>query len=300
MVVRSAGGPRTPATRHEVTFVRGAAFNPPPFAKPTDGGDRRRFRHLRLPDGADYLRWAGLCEFLITRDGRRIDAHPLAPLHQDTFQAYLLGQALSFALIRLGLEPLHATAVAFHGKAIALLGDGGTGKSTLAAACLKAGHRVLTDDLLVLKPLNGRIVAYPGQPQIKLMPSVARSLLGPQARGAPLHPLTAKRIIPLVPRQFADRPLPLHGFYVLRPRRARSSSRVVIRRLPMQAAWLALIRGTFNALVRDADRLKAQFEWVSALVQRMPVKALSYPRSLRLLPTLVETLASETAGCGPR
>ena len=114
------------------------------------------FHRITLPDGSDYLRWTGLFEFLVSPDGRRIAYHALKHASQETFQTYLVSQALSFALIKQGLEPLHATVVVIGEQAVALLGTCGLGKSSLGTAFLQIGCRLLTDDLLVTSRTPGR------------------------------------------------------------------------------------------------------------------------------------------------
>src|SRR5579863_1529286 len=106
--------------------------------------------HLTLPDGSDYVRWPDLFEFLVSPDGRRIVYNPLSNPSVLAFETYLLSMVLSYALLKLGYEVLHATAVVVDGAVLALLGPSGHGKSTLAAAFLGLGYPVLTDDLLVL------------------------------------------------------------------------------------------------------------------------------------------------------
>lgn len=258
-------------------------------------GNEPWFRHFSLPDGREYLRWPSLFEFLIAEDGRRIIGRALREVPRETFQTYLFGQVLSFALLKCGIEPLHATSVVMDGKAIAFLGDCGYGKSTLAAACLKRGYSLLTDDQLVLREEGAQVIAYPGPPRIKLMPAVARRLMGSGADGFPLNPLTSKRIISLTAAQYANSPMPLKAIYVLRFPRSRSNPRVATQRLSDRAAWYELTRGTFNPVLHDPDRLKTQFVWACQLAERIPVKSLSYPGTLQALPRVVEALASDVA-----
>ncbi len=151
------------------------------------------FQHLRLPDGSDYLRWSGLFEFLVSPDGRRIHGHPLSGISREAFHAYLLGQTLSFALLKRGIEPLHATAVVIAGEVVGVLGDCGSGESCPAATFLRAGYRSLTDDLLVARERGQGFVAYPGHAWIKLFPRVARFLLEAQAAGVPMNKGTRRR-----------------------------------------------------------------------------------------------------------
>src|SRR5205085_11291512 len=79
-------------------------------------------------------------------------------------------------------EPLHATVVTKDGNGLALVGDSGYGKSTLAAAFLRAGYRLLTDDLLVLHGTATGFEAQPALPRLKLFPRPARALLPLRAR----------------------------------------------------------------------------------------------------------------------
>src|SRR5579862_9917561 len=87
------------------------------------------YHYARLEDGSSYVRWAGLGEFLVSCDGRRIVCMRASEAPEESFQVYLLGQALSFALVQSGFEPLHATAIAINGEAIGFLGECGFGKS---------------------------------------------------------------------------------------------------------------------------------------------------------------------------
>src|SRR5207244_7843154 len=125
------------------------------------------FAYRRLGDGAEYVRWRGLFEFLVAADGGRIVCHPLAGATDDVLHTYLLGQVLSFALLKQGIEPLHATVVVVGGGAVGFLGDCGYGKSTTAAAFLQAGHRLLTDDQLVVSASGTGVLAHPGPSRIK-------------------------------------------------------------------------------------------------------------------------------------
>lgn len=278
-----------------LTWVRGTAedFAQAHQAVPLSRTRGPWFQYRRLHDGSDYLRWPAFSEFLISHDGRKITGRLLEPVPQATLETYLLTHAASFALIRRGIEPLHATTVVIHGKAVAFLADSGSGKSTLAAACLRAGFPLLTDDLLVLKPARGRLLAMPGSARIKLMPALAHRLLGAQARGVPMNPLTSKLIIPLRAQQHHATPVPLGAVYALRPRCPGRRENVAIRRLPPAEAWRELTAGTFNLSLRDPERLQQLFEWAGRLAQQIELKSLSYPRTLRALPRVVNAIAED-------
>lgn len=252
------------------------------------------FQHSRCADGADWVSWRGLGEFLVSADGRSILARTLGARGSAAFQSYLLGQVLSFALVRRGLEPLHATAVVLRGTAVGFLGGCGQGKSTLAAAFLARGARLLTDDLLVLRERHGAVLAHAGPARLKLFPSVARRVLGRFLPAPRLNPGTAKRIIPLGPHHRPPAaPRPLRACYVLRPRR---SGAIRLRTLGPRQAMLALLGATFNPLVLDPARHARLLDHAVWLVRRVPVRELVYPRGLDRLEDVCRAVEADLTG----
>jgi len=237
----------------------------------------------RVGDGATYLRWTNVFDFVVQRDGRSVLCCPLTDHPTEAFHTHL-GPSLSFALINLGVEPLHSTTVIVNGSAVALIGDCGFGKSSLGASFVKAGYSLLTDDLLVLECKDEGFVAYPGAPRVKLYPEIARTIFGSRVRGLRLAPFTPKLIIPLDGARSHTMPAPLKAVYVMRPPQARTTSRKVsIRSLSARSACLELVRNTFNMAVTDSRRLERQLEQASRLSLTVPMKSLSYPREISML-----------------
>jgi hypothetical protein len=262
------------------------------------------FHQGRLGDGSVYLRWNRHFEFVVSADGGRIAGRSLSTTSAEAFHTHLLGQVLSYALLKRGREPLHGTAVVVDGTAIAFLGDCGYGKSSLAAAFLAAGHRLLTDDLLVVKPdtaplgsvdlHKGGFAAYPGPPRIKLSPEIAGALLDRSSRGVPMNNLTPKLVVPLASHQIQPAPTPLRAVYVLAPPAKRAQTdRVTIRRVSKRKGFVELLRNTFNSQVRDRDRLERQFRQASRIVTLVPVKSLSYRRHTFMLPIVREAILTD-------
>jgi len=258
---------------------------------------RRRapwFVHAPVPGLGDYLRWASLFEFFVSTDGRTIAARPLGRGSKDALSAYLLGQVLSMALVRQGVDPLHATAVVVGGRGVAFLGDCGYGKSTLGAAFLRQGCPVLTDDLFVVAATPEGPVAYPGPPRIKLFPEGAARLLARRA-GARMNRLTRKLVLPLAPGSACPAPVPLAAIFALRAPQS-TARRVTVRRLSAREACLALVRNTFNTLIVDPERLQRQLDASTWLARNVPVFALSYPRRFAWLPAVVGAVTRHVAG----
>lgn len=245
-----------------------------------------------LPDGSRYLRWSGAFEFLIPQDGHSITCRPLTPRGVDAFHTHL-GPSLSFAMINLGFEPLHSTTVVIDGHAVALMGDCGYGKSSLGASFVKAGYRLLTDDLLVTSAENGQLLAYPGAPRVKLYPAIAKIIFGPRVKGLRLEPLTPKLIIPLTNARSQRTPVPLKAIYMLTPPGARRPRRVTIKKLTPRRAFLELVRNTFNMSVSEPARLERQFAQATQIALTVPIKSLSYPRELKMLDEAREAILED-------
>lgn len=255
------------------------------------------YYYAHLENGSSYVRWLGLGEFLVSAGGGRILCRraPEAPV--ESFQVYLLGQALSFALVKSGLEPFHATAIVSGDGAVVLLGDCGFGKSTLAASFLRAGDRLLTDDLLLLRSAKaGGLEVYPGPPRIKLFSNIARRFSRSAAQTVPMNALTDKHVIPLAAAQYWPRAVPLRGIYALAaPSETHRRSPIRIETLPLRDAFLTLVANTFNRYIVEPDRLQRQVAEVARLLRVMPVKKIFYPRVLARLPEVRAAILADCA-----
>lgn len=250
--------------------------------------------HSSGADGSHYVRWSGLFEFAISPDGRLIACRRLDRATHESFQTYLLGQALSFALVKQGHEPLHSTAVAVEGKAVAFLGESGYGKSTLAATFVHVGHRLITDDLLMLREFGGTSHAFPGPPRLKLFPDVARRFLPRQPGGAAMNPGSDKMVLPLQPRQTCAEPVPVHSFYVLDARP--EAVDISLETLRGTGSFIEVIRSAFNLRLVDPARLRQQFLRSQRLLARVPIRKLTYPRKLDLLPCVRQAILADVRG----
>lgn len=253
------------------------------------------YDYAHLPDGSSYVRWRGLGEFLVGPKGAEIRCAKAPEASEESFQVYLLGQALSFALVKAGFEPLHATAVVHDGQAIILLGSGGFGKSTLAASFIAAGATLLTDDLLILHHAAGRFMAYPGPARIKLFPDSAHRFLGSVATtGAPMNAFSNKHVIPLAATQRCTQPVTVRGVYALVPPRETRRQRLVsITPLSQREAFLALIANTFNRYIGDPARLSRQHAETSRLSRSVAIRKLAYPRSTARLAEVREAILAD-------
>lgn len=101
--------------------------------------------------------------------GKSILVDPEPGVPERNIRLFLLGSAFGALLHQRGLLPLHSNAIELDGRAIAFMGKAGAGKSTLAAWFHDRGHRILADDVCVVRFLaDGRAVTLPGLPRLRL------------------------------------------------------------------------------------------------------------------------------------
>ena len=248
------------------------------------------WQYSLFADGSTHISWKEHFEFVVLAGAKRVLWRKLREVSDEVFFTYLLSQVLSYCLLARGFEPLHGTAIVAGEKAIAFLGDSGAGKSTLAATFLQQGYPLLTDDVLAVEFMGEGVWAWPGIARVKLNPDSADAVFWGR-RSIPMNSFTSKMIFPLNDSPHGNDKVPLQALYVLPPKP--STSRIVVRRLSGRSAFLPIVQNTFNNTVLHHDRLKQQFAFASRLVNLVPVKRLSYPRRLDLLPDVAEAILAD-------
>jgi hypothetical protein len=242
------------------------------------------YRIANLRSGATFMHFPLLSDFLVSGDGRRISALQAETACYEAFQTYLLTHAMSYAMLELGIEHLHATCVLVGDAAIAFLGDSGYGKSTLAATFLRSGYSVITDDLLVLKVEPNQAYVAPGLPHIKMYPDTAQRIWGSGIHGERMNHLTDKVIIPLRSDQHSQNSARLRCFYVLGPPAARAErSAIEITPIHRREAFVELCKAGFNSYMSKPERLSRQFEFATRVASIVPVKQLRFGQGIELL-----------------
>jgi hypothetical protein len=184
--------------------------------------------------------------------------------------------------------------VVIDGKAVGFLGSSGFGKSSLAACCLEAGHRLLTDDLLVLQETPGGFQAYPGPPRIKLFAEMAGRFLGEAMSGIPMNSESEKLVMPLDSEKICSDPVPLAALYAITaPGETAVAPGIRIERVSSREAFVLLMNNVFNYVIADPPRLQRQFRAMTALAAVAPVKRLAYPRLANTLPSVREAIVAD-------
>lgn len=219
--------------------------------------------------------------FTIDAAARRI--HHLAPRGADRAAVALdlIGVVLPYALHRDGAWCLHASAVQVPAGVIAFVAPPGTGKSTLAAACLQAGCAIVADDVVVLRANCGRLSVTPSGVPLRLREDTARAV----GIGAADADGWGKVQVPGI---LVSDELPLAAVYLLTPAPAGNACERAER--STRAAALALLtNGKITELLGGHSAADALDRCV-ALAGMTQVYDLAVPRDLSRLPTVVQAL----------
>ncbi len=276
-----SGVPARTAGQWDVEFVQGDPDTLAAAAAHVPASQAQSWaQHAALPDGSTYRRWTDLFEFLVSADARHIQARTLKDGCEEVLVGYLLVDALSFSMVRLGWEPLHATAVLTKHGVVAFIAESGGGKSTMGALLVQGGCRLVTDDMLALTATHDRFVAEPGPPRIKLYRDIAMRIFGSARDGVKMNPVTEKLIIRLGADEVVREAHPLAAIYLIgEPQRAADPDGPSIHRLSPASALPRILAATAAHYPSEPARLERQFKFVTALVSHVPVKSLSYHRN---------------------
>jgi hypothetical protein len=242
-------------------------------------------------EGGELLHFPGVADFYVKPGD--ILYHLPTPPDCCLFENYFLGTVLSFYLEQHNIRALHCSAVVAEDRAIGFLADSRSGKSTLAAAFVQAGHPLLADDILAVREREGAFFGEPGYPQMRLWPGEAEHFLG-QADDLPLvHPRVSKRRAPV--GSFSAEAKPLGCLYAPERRPAgEGGAEIEITPLPPAQALLGLVRNSFvarlvTAMGWEGERLDA----LARMVRQTPIRRLSYPSGLEYLPAVREAILSD-------
>jgi len=191
-------------------------------------------------------------------------------------------------LLQRGVLALHASAVGLDGGASIFLGGPGWGKSTMAGALERRGHRLIADDISSITRAGEGHVVQPGFPTLKLSSESAEALGHDFDQMHELHAVVRKRGRTLE-SSFEDAPLPLRRVYVLA-----DGDAIRIEPISGGAALEELVRHSYAAtLVREAGLAATHLQQCADLVSSVPIRRLTRPRSFDRIADLAQAIESD-------
>jgi hypothetical protein len=225
-------------------------------------------------EGRGRFHIAAVASFLI-ESGRRIVIEPHLPLDAPDIRLFLLATPFGLLCHQRGLVPLHAAAVEVDGQALLLAGVTGVGKSTLAAAFWRRGHKLLSDDVAPIALDGDGAWVLPGARLIRLWEDSAEQAGWDKAEIERCRPGIAKFSHP-AGALYADRPLrPLALIHL--ERHSESGGEVSMQRLRGRAAVSRTSdqvyrAGTMKAVADPAEALTRVARTAAAIPQHFVVR----------------------------
>ena len=229
----------------------------------------------------------GTLRFRIDSTGERVSADWLdaaPPGAGDVAANVLLGPIISYVLRLRGKLALHGSVVDVGSRAVVVLADTGTGKSTVAAAMARRGHAVLSDDVAALaQDESGTWVAHPGYPRLRLAPALGEA---------------EKRFVELScgeldgPWRFQDAARPVAALYELR--RDPTLAATTIAPVTGAARLATLLRHAKPTPLPLAPELRRRdLDRLGRLAAAVPTRLLRCPEGLDGMPGICAAVAED-------
>src|SRR5262249_22104194 len=147
---------------------------------------------------------------------------------------------------------LHASAIGVDGRAIALIGPAGAGKSTTAAAFARQGYPGLSEGVVALRDQGDSLLVEPGYPLSRLWAESVQALFGSRDALPPLTPNWNKQYLDLTQNDFSfqRQPLPLAALYFL-DGRSDDPAAPFVEAVPPQTGLVELVTNTYTNYMLD-------------------------------------------------
>jgi len=268
---------------------------------------------LSKADGTYFHLWfrgEGQLDFEVNSEGTHIRASWDRSVIEEV-TALLLGPVLGCALRLRGILCLHACVVRIGQQAIAIVGETGAGKSTMAAALARRGHPILSDDIAVLDDRRDRLLVQPGYPRVRLWPKSIKALYGSEVDLARVFSFSEKRFVNLSDSssetagetgwQFHNESLPLAAIYILGKRQpflaeTANAARKIEPIPPAMAVMMLMAQRSAIHLKLDMEKQGREFAGISRVAATVPVRKVTPRDSLEALPQLCDAILEDFAG----
>lgn len=253
---------------------------------------------FRFGDSECFLLYPQIGAFRVAVSGL-IQVEPRPGVDPALIGFPLLGPVMALLLQMRGAFLLHGSAlVGPGGAAFAFLGDKGAGKSTTAAAFLREGYPLLTDDIIAITGLEhsaGRIL--PAFPQVKLTRAASAVFAGEDLTERPGVQLVREKQRYLVGSGLAGEQHAPGHFFLLRRGEA-----LAIRHLDPKERMKAFLRFSYGTRFGAGSITPAiavrHARACAALAHRARAAILTVPHDLQALGEVVAFVEAELAGAG--
>jgi hypothetical protein len=117
--------------------------------------------------GRFLLRVDGIAKYYV-ENGELIVIEPHSAAQPEAIRVFLLHTVLAALLHQRDYLVLHGAVAIVDGKAVALVGYSGVGKTAIALTLYDRGYTILSDEIGAIKLQDGKPVVVPGIPQLNV------------------------------------------------------------------------------------------------------------------------------------
>jgi hypothetical protein len=240
----------------------------------------------------------GAADFFVDSQARKVECRRSAPATLQDVTTLLLGTVLNYVLRARGIVCLHACVINIGSKAVAVIGDKGTGKSTTAAAFARAGYPILSDDMGAISAQESGWLVHPGYPRLRLWRSTLEALQMPCSGLTPVLTPMDKYYFDLSsasdhgPWLFQATPLPLTAIYLIS--RDTELTEPVVEPLSGIEKMTTLVTHTSSHFAPlNQNQRSAEFQALSRMGSTVPLSRVRYPSGIERLPELMSTIVGD-------
>jgi hypothetical protein len=249
---------------------------------------------LRYLDKTSGAAW----EIEATQGGAHLNVRWTSSYQIDDIPSILLGPGLAAVLHLRKAFVLHASAVKVGGGAVLIMGAPGAGKSTTAAALVRRGFPLISDDVAVLESTGVSHAVHIGPAYLRIYENSAVAAGWPA--GLPRlfhHPIfDEKRYVDLADETRDAEPIPVQAIYVLERHMERRSGKTIQPLRPRQGLQHLLANVYCNRFL-DYEGRRECLRRAIALVNSVPIRIINVQGDLSEIGSLADLVIHDAADC---
>jgi len=273
-----------------------------------NNNDLNWFSDLILPNGRTWLSVArstigyvlsfpDIAYFVIDNTNDHIICYPGSNIPVNAIRYLFINQVIPLYLSNKGKIVLHSSAVSINGNAVVFTGLSATGKSTLASVFCREGHKLITDDYLLINKYDNQFYAVPSYAGIKLS-DISKSCIFDSGI-IPTHENTL-----FVEKHWLDisknnmyltyENVKISRIYLLQDSNNDIDNiDLKICNASVKELFTNLIDSMFLLDFNDLDMVKNNFNNCADLLNSNLIKKLEYKKSFENLDNLIETIIKD-------
>ena len=204
----------------------------------------------------------------------------------NEFSAFILGTVFGALLHQRRLLPLHGSSVVYKKKGLIFAGTSGTGKSTLAAAFINRGARLLADDISLISFIGGKPEIIPAFPGMKIWEDSLKQLGKNPGKYRPIRKDLKKYLYPV--DKYHDQEITVDHIFIIS---SHNRETFEIKDLQGIEKFNVLKNNTyFFRGMNKTGILEKHFQMCNVLAQHVPVSHITRPNSSFRIDELIKEI----------